>query len=114
MSRHNKKKKKKGNQLRDFKTRATCPACSSGKVTMLNKNRHIFKCLGQNCEHKFIFDNGVYDTLVSQAEQQDVSLKMDMHGKKEIRETKDIIIAKPSHRAPPDDPLDAFFETCKI
>ena len=97
MSRQSKKKRKKRNQLQDFKTRATCPECSSGKVTLLNKNRHIFKCLGHGCEHKFIFDNGVYDTLESKTEQ-----VMEIHEEKTI-------IAKPTG-----DPLDDFFESMKL
>lgn len=106
MSRQSRKKKKKRNHLQDFKTRATCPDCSSGKVTMLNKNRHIFKCL--SCDNKFGYDDGVYFDLASKKEQQDVSLKMDMHGKKEIHEEK-VITAKPSG-----DSLDDFFESMKL
>ena len=104
MSRRGKKKNKKNN-LRDFKTRATCPECSSGKIAMLNKKRHIFKCL--SCDNKFGFDEGVYFDLASNTEL-DASLKMDMHGKKEIHEEK-VITAKPSG-----DSLDDFFESCKI
>jgi len=94
MGRRGKKKKKKNN-LRDFKTRATCPGCSSGKVTMLNKNRHIFKCL--SCDEKFGYDDGVYFDLASKTEQ-----VMEIHEEKTIT-------AKPTG-----DPLDDFFESMKL
>lgn len=96
VSRHSKKNKKKRNHLRDFKTRAACPECSSGKLTMLNKPRGIFKCL--SCGHKFIFDEGVYDTLENKTEQP----------VKEIQEEK-IIVAEPSG-----DKLDDFFKNLRI
>jgi ssDNA-binding Zn-finger/Zn-ribbon topoisomerase 1 len=95
VSRRGKKKKKK-NYLRDFKTRATCPECSSGMVTLLNKARHIFKCLNANCGHKFIYDNGVYDTLKSKTEQ--------------VKEKQEEEVIE----AVGQDPLDAFFQSCKI
>ena len=93
MSRRNKKKKNKGNHLRDFKSRAICPECSSGKITMLNKARGIFKCLA--CEHKFIYDDGVYDTLESKKEQV-----------AEIQEEKEVVATA--------DPLNDFFENLKV
>ena len=62
---------------------------------MLNKSRHIFKCL--SCEHKFIYDNGVYDTLESKTEH------------KEIQEEEVMITATPSG-----DNLDDFFKSCTL
>lgn len=94
MSRHGKKNKSKRNHLRDFKTRAICPECSSGKLTMLNKTRGIHKCM--SCGHKFIFDDGVYDTLESKTEQV----------LQENQEEK-IIVAGAN-------PLDDFFQNLKI
>lgn len=94
MSRRNKKKPKK-NHLRTFNTRAVCPECSSVKLTLLNKSRSIFQCL--SCEHKFIWDEGVYDTLIPKVEQVE-----------EIQEEKEIIIAEGK------DPLSDFFSDLKI
>lgn len=98
MSRHGKRKKNKRNHLRDFKTRALCPECSSGKVTLLNKQRHIFKCLA--CEHKFIFDNGTYDVLVTRTEQEVEEIKV-------IQEDTSDYVTK-------GDALDDFFDNLAI
>lgn len=63
-------------------------------MTVLNRTRNIFECT--SCEHKFIYDEGVYDTLESKQEQ------------KEISEEEEIVAT------PSGDSLDDFFESMRL